>query len=88
MKNKNLYLILFTILLSPIIGQNGLIFAQGVDYKSVKNKTYDISSLEWNLWGYRPESWKMDFETLPDLKVIKPNTSTFRYKCRAPCKKH
>lgn len=28
---------------------------------------YDLSSLTWRLWGYRPESWKLDF----DFKVLK-----------------
>ena len=24
-------------------------------------KTYDASTLDWNLWGYRPETWRMNF---------------------------
>ncbi len=25
-------------------------------------KSFDATSLEWRLWGYRPESWRMDFD--------------------------
>lgn len=25
-------------------------------------KTFDLSKLEWKLWGYRPESWRMNFD--------------------------
>ena len=30
------------------------------DYSTVK--TFDASSLDWKLWGYRPNSWRMNFD--------------------------
>ncbi len=54
-------LLIFVILLLLFNGQKGLSFSQSIDNNSVSNKEYDISSLEWKLWGYRPENWKLDF---------------------------
>jgi beta-mannosidase len=38
-----------------------LLFSQNIDNNTVSNKEYNVSSLEWKLWGYRPENWKMSF---------------------------
>jgi beta-mannosidase len=34
---------------------------QNIDSRDINKKEYNVSALEWKLWGYRPESWKMDF---------------------------
>jgi len=47
--------------LSVLPGHNGELISQVNDNKSFVNNEYNLSSLEWKLWGYRPESWKMDF---------------------------
>jgi beta-mannosidase len=60
MKNIKLLLIL-VILLFYSIGLQGLSFSQSIDNNGALNKKYNLSSLEWKLWGYRPESWKLDF---------------------------
>ncbi len=60
MKKKNLYRI-FVILLFLFIGPKGGSFARGAGNNQVKNKEYNVSSLDWKLWGYRPETWKMGF---------------------------
>jgi len=54
-------LLLFVILLLLFTGQKSFLFSQSKDSKAISNKEYNVSSLEWELWGYRPESWKMDF---------------------------
>jgi len=48
-----LLVILVTILPEGLISQN-------IDDKVIIND-YNLSSLEWKLWCYRPESWKLDF---------------------------
>ena len=60
MKNIKTLLIAI-ILLLMLTGQKGWLFSQSVDNDAGKNKEYNVSFLEWKLWGYRPESWKMDF---------------------------
>ena len=32
-----------------------------INQKDACRKTSDLSSLEWELWGYRPEYWRMNF---------------------------
>src|SRR5450759_4356341 len=59
MRNKTL--LISVILLLLFNGQKGLSFSQSIDNNSVSNKAYNVSSLEWKLWGYRPENWKLDF---------------------------
>ena len=42
--------------------QFGFIDANGqIKLEDTGVKTYDASTLEWNLWGYRPEYWRMNF---------------------------
>lgn len=58
--------IIKTLLISFVLtllltGQKRLLFAQSIDNNAVSDKEYNVSSLEWKLWGYRPESWKLDF---------------------------
>ena len=60
MRNKNVFKITL-IFLTLFISQKGLLSFQSDDYNYVKNKEYNLSSLEWKLWGYRPESWRLDF---------------------------
>jgi beta-mannosidase len=48
------------IVLSIVIGKSGLLVSQIIDDKVII-KEHNLSSLEWKLWGYRPESWKLDF---------------------------
>ncbi len=61
MRKRNKTLLIFVILLLLLTGQKGLIFSQSIDNKIVSNTEYNLSSLEWKLWGYRPENWKLDF---------------------------
>lgn len=56
---KTVFLTLIILLL--LIGQKGQVLSQVTDSKDIDNKEYDLSSLDWKLWGYRPESWKKDF---------------------------
>ena len=51
----------FLVILFLLTCQKELLSSQNVDNKIVKYKEYNLSSLEWKLWGYRPENWKMDF---------------------------
>lgn len=37
-------------------------FSQPAPPPSHSSSTYDLSSLEWRLWGYRPEHWKTNFD--------------------------
>jgi len=40
-------------------------FADGfsqIKQEDLSVKTYDASTLDWNLWGYRPEYWRMNFD--------------------------
>ena len=60
MMNKKVLLI-SVIMVSLFIGLEELTFSQSAVNNSVNNKEYNLSSLKWSLWGYRPESWKMDF---------------------------
>ena len=55
--NKLLYLFLFAFLLQA--GYNNCYSQE--DQKSKPVKAYDLSSLDWKLWGYRPEHWKTNF---------------------------
>jgi beta-mannosidase len=59
-KNKKVFP-MSVILLIFFIGYQGLSFSQSTDNSSIRNKEFNASTLEWKLWGYRPESWKMDF---------------------------
>ena len=54
-------LLLSGILLLFFSGQKGLLLSQSTNNNSGNNKEYNVSTLEWKLWGYRPEFWKMDF---------------------------
>lgn len=38
-----------------------LLYAQSQDSQIVF-QSYDVSVLDWKLWGYRPNYWKMDFD--------------------------
>ena len=59
---KNFKILLITLVLFLLfIGQAEIAFSQSADNYSINNKEYNLSSLDWALWGYRPESWKMDF---------------------------
>jgi len=58
-KNKALLFCLAVLLL--VTGPQGLLISQTVGNKSNSGNIYDLSSLEWKLWGYRPEGWKMNF---------------------------
>jgi beta-mannosidase len=59
---KNFKILLITLVLFLLfIGQAEIAFSQSADNFSINNKEYNLSSLDWALWGYRPESWKMDF---------------------------
>lgn len=49
------------ILLFLLCLQKGLSVSKNFDNEYLKNKEYVVSQLGWKLWGYRPESWKMDF---------------------------
>jgi beta-mannosidase len=51
----------FLIILSLLIVETRSSVSQNNVVKDLINKEYDLSALEWKLWGYRPESWKMDF---------------------------
>ena len=51
----------FLIILSLMTGHVRVTFSQNIDNKSIINDEYNLSALEWKLWGSRPESWKMDF---------------------------
>lgn len=53
---------IFVILLFLLCLQKGLSVPGSYDNESVKNEEYVVSQLGWKLWGYRPESWKMDFD--------------------------
>lgn len=56
------YLKLYVVTLLTIF-QFGFIDTYGqVKQEDVSVKTYDATSLEWKLWGYRPESWRIDFD--------------------------
>ena len=44
-----------------LIGQLESVYSQSEGNQSGKNKVYNLTGLEWKLWGYRPESWKLDF---------------------------
>ena len=54
-------LLISVILLLLFTGQKRMLFSQSIDKNAVSYKEYNVSSLEWELWGYRPESWKLDF---------------------------
>jgi beta-mannosidase len=54
-------LLRFLIMLLVVPGKSGLVVSQNIDNKNINNIEHNLSSLEWKLWGYRPESWKMDF---------------------------
>lgn len=38
-----------------------LLYAQSQD-SQIAIQSYDVSVLDWKLWGYRPNYWKMDFD--------------------------
>ena len=61
MKKSKKILLISGILLLLFTGQKGLLLSQSTTNNPANNKEYNVSSLEWKLWGYRPESWKMDF---------------------------
>lgn len=56
---KALIVSLSLMLLGP--SGNEVVFSQTAGNNSDSGKEYNMSLLEWKLWGYRPESWKMDF---------------------------
>lgn len=56
---KSVLLTLFLLFL--FAAQSGLLLSQSADIKVVGGNEHNLSALEWKLWGYRPESWKMDF---------------------------
>ena len=60
MKSSN-KLLTFLLVFFLLTCQKELLLSKSIDNKVVKNKAYNLSSLEWKLWGYRPENWKMDF---------------------------
>jgi len=52
---KNILSIIFVLLFQSV-------FAFGQEATSpLSTKTYDLTSLDWKLWGYRPEHWKTNF---------------------------
>lgn len=51
----------FLIILFLICTIGGHSFAQNNPVGTGMVKQYKVSSLSWKLWGYRPESWRMDF---------------------------
>ena len=54
---KYLALVFLTIL------QFGFVDAYSqIKQEDLSVKTYDASTLDWNLWGYRPEYWRMNFD--------------------------
>lgn len=61
MKNMNAIWMSATLLLAGL-GQTGVAFSQSVTRQAASPRTYNLSSLDWKLWGYRPESWKMNFK--------------------------
>ena len=44
-----------------LIGHAGVASAQSTNSHAAGQQTYNLSSLDWKLWGYRPLSWKWDF---------------------------
>jgi len=51
----------FFISLFLIFSLTGHSFSQNNPVGTGKVTEYNVSSLNWKIWGYRPESWKMDF---------------------------
>ena len=49
-----------TILLVVFFTANTLVYGQEQS-SSNSIKTYDLTTLNWKLWGYRPEAWKINF---------------------------
>ena len=49
---------IFLFFIFPLVEQS---FSQNNPVGAAKVSEYNLSSLDWTLWGYRPESWKMDF---------------------------
>lgn len=56
-KNKSLLVLFVTVIQFSLT----LIYAQQAN-SSVATSTYDASSLDWKLWGYRPNHWRMNFD--------------------------
>src|SRR5450759_1705188 len=51
----------FLILLFLIFSLTEHSFSQNNPVGECKATEYNVSSLEWKIWGYRPENWKLDF---------------------------
>jgi len=51
----------FLILLFLIFSLTEHSFSQNNPVGEGKATEYNVSSLEWKIWGYRPENWKLDF---------------------------
>jgi beta-mannosidase len=51
----------FLMLVTLVAGLPAGLVSQNIDNKNINNIEHNLSSLEWKLWCYRPESWKLDF---------------------------
>ncbi len=58
-KNPNKSLLSF--LLFGIIQFYGISIFSQIIQQDIRNNTYDLTTQEWKLWGYRPETWKVNF---------------------------
>ena len=67
---KKFSLILTLICLYPKISESQIELVS----KNSKSQEYNLSNLEWRLWGYRPENWRMDF----DFKQFQGNKAEFK----------
>ena len=56
-KNSTKFFLMTAMVILLSIGQQSLSYSQ-----DNRNTKYLVSSLEWNLWGYRPNVWEMDFD--------------------------
>lgn len=57
-KTKNL----IKLLLIAILGFSSINTFGQIKVESTNAKTFDASSLDWKLWGFRPNSWRMNFD--------------------------
>ncbi len=58
MKIAQLKFLVFLFLILSLAGHS---FSQNNPAGNGKVTEYNISKLDWKIWGYRPESWKLDF---------------------------
>jgi len=51
----------FLLIVTLVTGLPEGLVSQSIDTKNINNTEHNLSSLEWRLWCYRPESWKLDY---------------------------